>query len=281
MRKFLLTLAVLCGTVSAWAQELVQITTDTSNPIYYTIYNTRSDSPGGFLYYAGDNAGLKDGCNATTLEDKYKFYFTGSDNELYVHNAATTKKLASVTEWTETGVVWCVIKRNDGNLAFGPKDGDRNANVWWNEQNQGRDGYTTWNANDAGSGFVVEPASEFAYPEIGKFYTIEAPLFEKVQGVAKGLVANGGNALGWNTVDLTNKNYYWTLVNQDGNLYLKNVGTGLYINGDAVRDTPAALTTYALGSNQFNIVTSNVKLHAAGHEVVMAQAAVLLVGMEP
>lgn len=266
MRKFLLTLAVLCGTVSAWAQELVQITTDTSNPIYYTIYNTRSDSPGGFLYYAGDDAGLKDGCTATTIEDKYKFYFTGSDNELYVHNAATTKKLASVTEWTKTGVVWCVIKRNDGNLAFGPKDGDLNDNVWWNEQNQGRDGYTTWNANDAGSGFVVEPASEFAYPEIGKFYTIEAPLFEKVQGVAKGLVANGGNALGWNTVDLTNKNYYWTLVNQDGNLYLKNVGTGFYINGDAVRDTPAALTTYALGSNQFNIVTNNVKLHAAGHD---------------
>ena len=258
---------MLLVAVTTWAQTLVQITTDPSKPIYYTIYNTRSDSPGGLIYYAGDDAGLKDGCTATTLENKYKFYFTGSDDALYVHNAATTNKLASVGSWTTEGSVWCVIKRNDGNLAFGPQNADVNSNVWWNEQNQGRDGYTIWSANDAGSGFVVELASEFAYPEIGKFYTIEAPLFENVQGVAKGLVANGGNALGWNTVDLANKNFYWTLV-QDGNgvLSLKNVGNGYYINGDAVREDAAALTTNVLGSNQFNIITNNVKLHAAGHD---------------
>ena len=268
MKRFTSLMLMLLVAVTTWAQTLVQITEDTSKPIYYTIYNTRSDSPGGLIYYAGDNAGLKDGCTATTLENKYKFYFTGSDDALYVHNAATTKKLASVDSWTDEGAVWCVIKRNDGNLAFGPQGGNQGENVWWNEQNQGRDGYTIWSANDAGSGFVVELVSEFAYPEIGKFYTIEAPLFENVQGVAKGLVANGGNALGWNTVDLANKNYYWTLVKDDetNDLYLKNVGTGYYINGDAVREEAAALTTYALGSNQFNIVTNNVKLHAAGHD---------------
>ncbi len=260
-------LMLLCA-VTTWAQELVQITTDTSNPIYYTIYNTRSDSPGGLIYYAGDDAGLKDGCNVTTLENKYKFYFTGSDDALYVHNAATTNKLASVDSWTAEGTVWCVIKREDGNLAFGPKGADKGGQVWWNEQNGDRNGYTVWYAEDAGSGFVVELASEFAYPEVGKFYTIEAPLFEKVQGVAKGLVATGGNALGWNTVDLANKNYYWTLVKDEeaGALYLKNVGTGYYINGDAVREDAAALTTNALGSNQFNIITNGVKLHAAGHD---------------
>ena len=260
-------LMLLCA-VTTWAQTLVQITTDTSKPIYYTIYNTRSDSPGGLLYYAGDNAGLKDGCNVTTLENKYKFYFTGSDDALYVHNAATTNKLAAVDSWTAEGTVWCVIKREDGNLAFGTQGGDANAKVWWNEQNQGRDGYTVWTANDAGSGFVLELASEFTYPEVGKFYTIEAPLFEKVQGVAKGLVANGGNSLGWNTVDLANKNYYWTLVKdaETDALYLKNVGTGYYINGDAVRENAAALTTNALGSNQFNIITNSVKLHAASHD---------------
>ena len=256
---------MLLVAVTTWAQTLVQITEDTSKPIYYTIYNTRSDSPGGLIYYAGDDAGLKDGCTATTLENKYKFYFTGSDDALYVHNAATTKKLASVNSWTDEGTVWCVIKRNDGNLAFGPQGGKEGENVWWNEQNQGRDGYTIWSANDAGSGFVVELASEYTFPEIGKFYTIEAPLFENVQGVAKGLVANGGDALGWNTVDLTNKNFYWTLVYENGVLSLKNVGNDRYINGDAAREESAALTTYALGSNQFNIITSNVKLHAAGH----------------
>ena len=266
MRKITFFLLSLLCAMTVWAQNLLQITSDKNNPIYYTIYNTRSDSPGGLIYYAGDNDGLKDGCKATALEAKYKFYFTGSDDSLYVHNAATTKKLASVNSWTDEGSVWCVIKRNDGNLAFGPKGKGANEQVWWNEQNQGRDGYTTWDANDDGSGFVVELASEFAYPEIGKLYTIEAPLFEKVQGVKKGLVANGGNSLGWNTVDLNDKNYYWTLVKgEDSTLYLQNVGTDMYINGDAVRESPAALTTYALGSNQFNIITNGTKLHAVGH----------------
>ena len=266
MKRFTSLMLMLLVAVTTWAQALLQITTDTSNPIYYTIYNTRSDSPGGFIYYAGDDAGLKDGCTASTIENKYKFYFTGSDDALYVHNAATTKKLASVTSWTDEGAVWCVIKRTDGNLAFGPQNARKDAQSWWNEQNDGRDGYTEWDAEDAGSGFVVEPVDNFVYPEVGKFYTIEAPLFEKVQNVKKGLVANGGNALGWNTVDLANKNFYWTLVEgENGELYLQNVGTGKYINGDAVKDEKAALTTNALGSNQFNIVTNNVKLHASGH----------------
>ncbi len=271
MKRFTSLMLMLLCTVTAWAQELVQITTDTSNPIYYTIYNTRSQEPGGFMYYAGDAVGIKDGCNSAVLEDKYKFYFTGSDNALYIHNAATTNKLATVGSWTTEGTVWCVKQREDGNLAFGPQGATDDEKYWWNDKNYATDAavsdFTVWTSYDAGSGFVVEPASEFTYPEVGKFYTIEAPLFEKVQGVAKGLVANGGNSLGWNTVDLANKNYYWTLVKDDETnaLYLKNVGTGYYINGDAVSEDAAALTTNALGSDQFNIVTNNVKLHANGH----------------
>ena len=264
---------MLLVAVTTWAQtELPQITTDLENPIYYTIYNTRSQQPGGLMYYAGDGVGIKDGCTSAVLEDKYKFYFTGSHDALYVHNAATTNKLASVSSWTTDGIVWCVKQREDGYLAFGPQGAADGAEAWWNDKNYSTDAavsdFTVWYSDDAGSGFVVELASEFTYPEVGKFYTIEAPLFEKVQGVAKGLVATGGNALGWNTVDLANKNYYWTLVKDDETdaLYLKNVGTGYYINGDAVRENAAALTTNALGSNQFNIITNGTKLHAAGHD---------------
>ncbi len=259
-------LMLLCAVTTMWAQDLLQITSDESNPIYYTIYNTRSDSPGGLIYYAGDNAGLKDGCTATTLEDKYKFYFTGSDDALYVHNAATTKKLASVTSWTDEGTVWCVIRRNDGNLAFGPQEGDITSNVWWNEQNQGRDGYTVWNANDAGSGFVVELASEYVFPVTDRFYTIEAPLFENVQGIKKGLIVNADGSLGWNTIDLTNKNCYWIpAVNNDGTVALKNAGTGTYINGTAMSDAAVYATIKALGSNQFNIVVNETTINANGH----------------
>ena len=272
-------LMLLCA-MTAWAgpTDLPQITTDLNNPIYYTIVNTRSSQPGGLMYYAGDNVGLKDGCTSATLEDKYKFYFTGSHDALYVHNKATDKKLATIGDgdkaagsWTAEGTVWAVgVSPKGTGLAFGPKGG-LNGDKCWNDCNYATGAnnpdFTSWYANDDGSIFVVELASEFAYPEIGKFYTIEAPLFENVQGVAKGLVANGGTSLGWNTVDLANKNYYWTLVKdaETDALYLKNVGTGYYINGDAVRENAAALTTNALGSNQFNIITSGTKLHAAGH----------------
>ena len=279
MKRFTSFMLMLLCAVATWAgpTDLPQITTDLKNPIYYTIYNTRSSQPGGLMYYAGENVGIKDGGVAITLEDKYKFYFTGSHDALYVHNAAAPDlKLATIGDgnkaagsWTADGSVWAVgVSPKGTGLAFGPQGG-LNSNNCWNDCNYAtsadKPDFTTWSANDDGSVFVVELASEYTFPEIGKFYTIEAPLFEKVQDVAKGLVANGGNALGWNTVDLANKNFYWTLVEENGVYSLKNVGNGRYINGDAALEEAAALNIYPLGSNQFNIITSNVKLHAAGH----------------
>lgn len=270
-------LMLLCA-VTAWAgpTDLPEITTDLENPIYYTIYNTRSQEPGGLMYYAGDEVGIKDGCTSAVLEDKYKFYFTGSHDELYVHNAATTMRFASVGDgnkskgsWTEQGTAWAVGVSPKGNgLAFGPQGG-LNGNNCWNECNyntgEGNPDFTTWSANDDGSIFVVELASEYTFPETDKFYTIECPLFEKVQGVAKGLVASSDGSLKWNTVDLTDKNFYWVpTVNNDGTVTLKNLGTGLYINGDAVAETGTA-TLYALGASQFKIVSNGTTIHADGH----------------
>ena len=133
-------LCVFAGTAWAGPTDLPEITTDLENPIYYTIYNTRSTQPGGLMYYAGDEVGMKDGCTSPTLENKYKFYFTGSHDALYVHNAATSKKLASVGDgnkskgsWTDEGTVWAVgVSPKGGGLAFGPKGG-LNGNGCWNE----------------------------------------------------------------------------------------------------------------------------------------------------
>ena len=256
--------------VTTFAQtELPQITTDLENPIYYTIYNTRSQQPGGLMYYAGDGVGIKDGCTSAVLEDKYKFYFTGSHDALYVHNAATTNKLASVSSWTTDGIVWCVKQREDGYLAFGPQGAADDAQAWWNDKNYSTDAatsdFTVWYSYDDGSGFVTEPVGNYTFPETDKFYTIECPLFEKVQGVAKGLVAGSDGSLKWNTVDLTDKNFYWVpTVNNDGTVALKNLGTGLYINGDAVAETGTA-TLYALGASQFKIVSNGTTIHANGH----------------
>ena len=172
MKKLLVSLLSLLCVATTWAgpTDLPEITTDLNNPIYYTIYNTRSGEPGGLIYYAGDEVGLKDGnCTSFTLEDKYQFFFTGTHDALYVHNKATNKKLASVSSWTAAGTVWAVgVSPMGGGLAFGPQGG-LNGNSCWNDKNYATNAntsdFTTWTASDAGSIFVVESVSKFTIPK--------------------------------------------------------------------------------------------------------------------
>ena len=270
MRKLLLTLAVLCGAVSTWAgpTDLPQITTDLEHPIYYTIVNTRSSQPGGYMYFAGENVGLKDE-QVATIADKHMFYFTGSHDALYVHNKATNLKLASVGSWSASGAEWAVgVSPKGGGLAFGPKGG-LNSDNCWNEKNYTTDAntsdFTTWSANDDGSVFLVALAEDCEIKEEA-FYTIECPLFENKQGVKKGLIVNGDGSLGWNTVDLTNKNCYWIPTKVDGTkVALKNLGTGKFLNGTEVVDETVESTVKVLGLGQFNIVSNGTTVHANGH----------------
>jgi len=146
--------------VKAAPTDLPQMTENPETPVFYTISNTRSTS-GKYLYYAGDELGLKD---SNTKSVASLFYFTGTTDEMYVHNAATTKKLASVTSWTEEGTAWAinVTPYGDGTtgLSIGPWD-DPFGGACWNEFTH-NDCYTTWQANDAGSIFTVEIVEDFS-----------------------------------------------------------------------------------------------------------------------
>ena len=262
-------LTLLCAMVAvAGPTDLPKITTDVNNPIYYTIVNTRSSQPGGYMYFAGENVGLKDE-QVAKIEAKHKFYFTGSHDALYVHNAATDLKLASVGSWTAEGAAWAVgVSPKGTGLAFGPKGG-LNGNSCWNEKNYSTDAntsdFTTWSANDDGSIFLVALAEDCEI-NINDFYTIEAPLFENVQGVKKGLVVNEDGSLGWNTVDLTNKNHYWIPTTVNGQtVALKNLGTEKYLNGTEVSSEYVASTVKALGLGQYNIVSNSTTVHANSH----------------
>ena len=102
-------------------------------------------------------------------------------------------------------------------------------------------------------------------PEAGKFYVIEAPLFYNVQGVNKGLYVNEEGALAWNTIDLTNKAFYWNVEVVDGTYAIKNVNTSTYINGTAMSETAVYGSLSALGEGQFNIIINGVTLHANNH----------------
>ena len=260
----------------AWAgpTDLPKITTDVNNPIYYTIMNTRSSQPGGYMYYAGDNVGMKDGWTFTGagLDNKYKFFFTGSHDALYVHNAATGKKLASMSSWTEEGAVWAVgVSPKGGGLAFGPQGG-LNGNGCWNEKNFATDAnttdFTTWSANDDGSIFLCAEVEDLCLPETDKLYVIEAPLFENVQGVKKAIYVNNDGKAVWGTEDLGNKNFYWVpTVNEDGSIALKNLGTQKYLSNTkgVMAEGVATATIKALGDNSFNIIVGGGTLHAEGH----------------
>lgn len=153
MRKLLLTLAVLCGTVSAWAEvtDLPEMSTE-GNIKWYTIKNTRSTS-GSYLYWAGDNVGVKD---SNTKTSKSFFYFTGTAEKCYIHNSVNDKLFASQNSWTTEGTL-CSISVTPHSSQAGVAIGFNG--TFLNEQNSA-DGYTTWNANDEGSIFVIEAATE-------------------------------------------------------------------------------------------------------------------------
>lgn len=270
MKRITSLMLMLLVAVTTWAgpTDLPQITTDLENPIYYTIVNTRSHEPGGYMYFAGENVGLKDE-QVATVADKHMFYFTGSHDALYVHNKATDLKLASVGSWTKEGSVWAVgVSPKGSGLAFGPKGG-LNSNSCWNDKNYSTDAntsdFTTWSANDDGSIFLVALAEDCEI-DVDAFYTIEAPLFEQVQGVKKGLIVNADGSLGWNTVDLTNKNCYWVPTKVEGTtVALKNLGTGKFLNGTGVADETVESTVKVLGLGQYNIVSNGTTVHANNH----------------
>ena len=101
-------------------------------------------------------------------------------------------------------------------------------------------------------------------PEAGKYYVIEAPLFYNTQGVRKGLGVTDG-ALGWNTIDLSNKAYYWSVEINEGTFAIKNASTGTYIGGTAMSESAVYGNLTALGEGQFNIIINGTTVHANGH----------------
>ena len=87
MRKkitmLLASLFACVGVMKAAVTDLPQMTTSTDDIKWYTISNTRSTS-GKYLYWT--ESGVKD-ANAKKLSSL--FYFTGTAEECYIHNAAT------------------------------------------------------------------------------------------------------------------------------------------------------------------------------------------------
>ena len=312
---FLLTALFLCvGMVKAAVTDVPEMSTEGSIK-WYTISNTRSTS-GRYLYWTEN--GVKD---SNTLTGASLFYFTaGVGDSCFIHNAATELLFTGSGAWNAEGV-GCVISETPHSSKAGVAIEFNGTSL--NEQNYA-DGFTTWSANDAGSIFVISPATAsleaaiakmeenkaagntilglykyeeevynklvatletlntatgdeivtafesaiatladlpYVMPEEGKFYVIECPLFAQVQGVSKGLSSTPG----WNTLDLTDTNYYWTVEVNNGAYALKNVGTGTYLGGTTMSETAVSVALNPLGEQQFNIVAGGTTVHANNH----------------
>lgn len=127
MRKFLLLLCTLLGTVGAWATVTQPtLTTDASNPTYYVIKNFRS---GKYANYAGASAQLT---QESALSLSTLWYFVENGNGVSIVPAADpTVKLATVSSATADGAVWYVAenKINKGYYCLSLNSG-QNSNCW-------------------------------------------------------------------------------------------------------------------------------------------------------
>lgn len=118
---------------------------------WYTISNTRSES-GKYLFWT--EAGVKD-ANSTTVSSL--FYFTGTADACYIHNAMTELLFSGAGTWTEAGKACKLSVSPLGTGLMIGFDG-----TFLNEQNYDN-GFTTWkDVNDAGSVFVFEEVTDFS-----------------------------------------------------------------------------------------------------------------------
>lgn len=243
-RHFLLMVATLLCSIAVRAEgatALPQMSTDLENPVFYTISNTRSTS-GKYLYYAGDNVGLRD-ANDITLASL--FYFTGTAEACYIHNAATTKKVASVTSWTDAGIEWTigVTPYGDGTtgLCICPK-GNTQSLEYWNEFTY-NDAYTTYAANDAGSVFVIEPytgeapevkpsISSLADADPTKCYTINTAGRGAWTVSADGTMFSSTGYEGFDIDPADTRQQFAILSANDEDYYLYSVSAGKFVKSD-------------------------------------------------
>lgn len=144
---------------SAWAgpTDLPEYST-VENPIYYTISNTRSTS-GKYLYYESNGNTLKD--KNAVGSSSFFFFVEAKDGGCYIHNYATNQKLLSNNAWSDEGAVFTLAVSPYAGNDYGPGLSFGFSETFLNEENHSN-GFTTWNADDAGSVFVVEKVTDFS-----------------------------------------------------------------------------------------------------------------------
>ena len=119
MKKFLLLICALLGTVGSWAAvTMPTLTTDANNPVLYAIQSYRSYH---FEQYAGDDAAITPTFDFSSTNAKFYFIaVNGSnfDDGVKIVSSVNGKQLVEVgTGFADEGTTW-YIKENPYNTGF-------------------------------------------------------------------------------------------------------------------------------------------------------------------
>ena len=136
-----------------------EVTTDESNPIYYTIKNVRGNA---YAEYDGASRAMLLKSSVTSAANL--FYFTaGTKTGTYkIHNAATSNNCAATNSWTANGIDWYI--KVSGNTSYSGyaianqetlTDGG-DTNEAWNDFQNAHTSIATYGGNDAGSVWAIE-----------------------------------------------------------------------------------------------------------------------------
>lgn len=137
--------------------DLPEMTTDESNPIWYTIKNVRKQK---YATYAGDATTMTQSATITTASF---FYFTGTVADgsatVKIHNYSASNKLcAAYNSWTDTGINWYIKAQSTG-VSICTSTGEWNA---WNDARGEGALIEYWSASDAGSAWEIEKVTDFS-----------------------------------------------------------------------------------------------------------------------
>lgn len=136
-----------------------EVTTDESNPIYYTIKNVRGNV---YARYDGATQSIK--LRDAIEGSRCMFYFTAGETAgtYKIHNAVTDKKCAATNSWTDDGTDWYIKK--SGNTSYSGlaianqetlTDGGK-TNEAWNDSGNAHTSVAGYGGNDAGSVWAIE-----------------------------------------------------------------------------------------------------------------------------
>ncbi len=233
-KKLSLLFLALVATIGAWATvTMPTLTTDASNPTYYTIKNYRSEK---YACYMGSSSQLGQQSN---VNYKALWYFMANGEGVSIVNAANPSvKLASTSSFTETGAVWYLVENPHyaGYFCVSLTSG-ATVNCWDDQASHTGIGYWQPSASDyEGTSWIIA-ATEYTYSSVQE--QIPAPMTPSIDPEAYLTVGQKVESIEACTTADDNSKWYIVTQNRGGE-------TPMYNADGEVKRAATTVTTASL-----------------------------------